>query len=282
MFDANLPVDVHKLASILITTPARQLELHHKTHEQSKGTNDLVTDLDLAIEQQLRADLLALLPGSSFAGEEEAASSQTASAIYRWVIDPIDGTINFARGYEFYTSVVCLLDDSGPLVAAIYQPPQDTITIAVRGHECRQWTNATDTIARSEASRKLHVGSHAWSQSVHSLMLTPKLSASARQRSFEFINLLLNETLGVRILVSQAYEALKLAEGGVSSVVSLQSSGGWSRDAARLICESAGGTYMMIRNQDQPDIRGFILADTHENLTKLIAKINTVGYSSVD
>lgn len=282
MFDADLPVDVHKLAAIIITTAVDQLQIHRQTHEQSKDANDLVTDIDLAIEQQLRSELLDLLPGSGFVGEESTPATTSPSTIYSWVVDPIDGTINFARGYEFYTSVVCCQDKSGPLIALIYQPAQDIITIAVRGKGCRQWPHASASIANLGIGRVLHVGNHVWGQSVHSIMLTPKLAPSARQRSFELIDALLNETLGMRVLVSQAYESLKLAEGGVSSVISLQSSGGWSRDAARLICESAGGTYMTIQNRDQPNIHGFILAATPEIFDIFIAKLDVIGYSPAD
>ena len=60
-----------------------------------KGDRDFATDVDLQIETAIRASLAEAAPGIPFLGEEEGGEEGSGRA--RWVLDPIDGTINFAR-----------------------------------------------------------------------------------------------------------------------------------------------------------------------------------------
>jgi len=272
--DIHLPVDPAQVAGRIAQITDEEIKHYHDLHEHesAKDGQDVITEADTAIEQRLKSLLLELLPGSAIVGEEGTKAGDAGSE-YHWVLDPIDGTINFARGYEFFTTVACLQDESGPLLAIVYQPSQNTVTVAVRGQACRQWR-----LDDAGHANTLHTGDNSWNRSVHSLMLTPKLAAKSRASTMQLIDLLLNETLGVRILVSQAYEAVKLAEGGISAVISLQSSGGWSRDAARLICESAGGRYATLVSTEDASTKGFMLVDTAQNFAKLAETVQSVGY----
>jgi len=71
-----------------------------------KGRNDLVTDTDLAVEEELKSRLSRLLPEAVFLAEETAGDA--ALGDLAWVIDPVDGTTNFAHGLPMVATSVGL------------------------------------------------------------------------------------------------------------------------------------------------------------------------------
>lgn len=81
---------------------------------------DLVTETDLAVEAHLRERLGALLPEAGFLGEE--GSSGLGLDGLRWVVDPVDGTTNFAHGVPFVATSVALCLDGAPLLGMVNLP----------------------------------------------------------------------------------------------------------------------------------------------------------------
>lgn len=71
-----------------------------------KGRIDLVTETDVAVENMLKDELAILLPGSDFLAEESA--KDTALGEFTWIIDPLDGTTNFAHGLPFVANSIAL------------------------------------------------------------------------------------------------------------------------------------------------------------------------------
>src|SRR5262245_36697333 len=86
-----------------------------------KGTIDLVTEVDLAIEQIFRAMIAERFPSHEVLGEELGGSS-TAPRGPCWVFDPIDGTTNYAHGLPIFCASVALEIDGAAVVAAVYDP----------------------------------------------------------------------------------------------------------------------------------------------------------------
>lgn len=85
-----------------------------------KGPNDLVTDADLAAEEAIVATLRRAFPDHAVTAEEGGTRAEGAE--YRWWVDPLDGTVNFAHGIPiFAVSIACLRHDT-PLVGAVLQP----------------------------------------------------------------------------------------------------------------------------------------------------------------
>src|ERR1035441_928001 len=74
-----------------------------------KEGRDIVTDIDLKLEAQLIASIRSKLPDDSFEAEER--SSESGSSHWSWVIDPIDGTINYAARLSLYSISVALKHD---------------------------------------------------------------------------------------------------------------------------------------------------------------------------
>lgn len=78
---------------------------------------DLVTPADEAIERYLRQQVLEAFPDHGFLGEEEGDS--TGSSAWQWVVDPIDGTLNYATGLAGAACSIALLRDGQPILGAI-------------------------------------------------------------------------------------------------------------------------------------------------------------------
>lgn len=101
-----------------------------------KGAGDFVTTVDLSTERFLRARLGELLPEAGYLGEETDPRDLGADLV--WVVDPIDGTSNFARGLPHYAISVALLGAGDPLLAAVHCEPENATYTAVRGAGARR------------------------------------------------------------------------------------------------------------------------------------------------
>ncbi len=74
---------------------------------REKGVNDFVSEVDLAAEREIVYHLAKAYPGHAILAEESGLTGD-ADAEYRWIIDPLDGTTNFARGIPHYAvSIAC-------------------------------------------------------------------------------------------------------------------------------------------------------------------------------
>src|SRR5438309_957714 len=87
-----------------------------------KGDRDEVTDVDLAVERTIRDLLAEATPGIGFLGEEEGRSGDTARTQQTWVLDPIDGTVNYAAGSSLCAVSLALLEDGQPVLGVIDLP----------------------------------------------------------------------------------------------------------------------------------------------------------------
>jgi myo-inositol-1(or 4)-monophosphatase len=101
-----------------------------------KGRQDYLTATDGAIEQFVRAEIERRFPGDAVLGEEAGGSVDGRRL---WIVDPIDGTANFARQIPHYCVSLGLLVDGRLEAGALYEPNQDELFIAQRGHGA--WLN---------------------------------------------------------------------------------------------------------------------------------------------
>ena len=97
-----------------------------------KGTIDLVTEVDVAVERMFRALVAERFPDHAVLAEEMGGAA-TAPAGPCWVFDPIDGTTNFAHGMPIFCSSLALEIDGVAEVAAIYDPTRKELFTAERG-----------------------------------------------------------------------------------------------------------------------------------------------------
>ncbi len=110
---------------------------------------DLVTEVDRACEDHIVAALTATRPRDRILAEE-GGEHGAADAEWRWVIDPLDGTTNFAHGYPWFCVSIGVERRGVRTVAALYEPLRDELFEAVRGGGARRNGRA---IAVSRAGR---------------------------------------------------------------------------------------------------------------------------------
>jgi myo-inositol-1(or 4)-monophosphatase len=97
-----------------------------------KGTIDLVTEVDVAVERMFRAMIVERFPDHQVLAEEMGGAA-TAPPGPCWVFDPIDGTTNFAHGLPIFCSSLALEIDGVAEVAAVYDPTRKELFTAERG-----------------------------------------------------------------------------------------------------------------------------------------------------
>lgn len=105
---------------------------------REKGPGNLVTEADIEAERRLAERLTALLPGSVVVGEEAAAEdARVLDALSGehpvWVLDPVDGTGNFAHGRPLFAVIVALVQGGRTLQGWIHDPLSDVTFHAAEG-----------------------------------------------------------------------------------------------------------------------------------------------------
>jgi myo-inositol-1(or 4)-monophosphatase len=100
------------------------------TRSKSSQT-DPVSEADLAAERAIREIITAARPDDAILGEEGGETQEGAGL--RWIVDPLDGTVNFLFGVPQWCVSVAVHDDDGGLVGVVFDPLRDEIFVAARG-----------------------------------------------------------------------------------------------------------------------------------------------------
>lgn len=104
-----------------------------ETGVSSKSTpTDPVSDADLASQHAIRALIAQRRPDDAFLAEEEGADQRGRSGL-RWIVDPLDGTVNFLYGIPQWSVSVAVADGSGTLAGVVHNPLSGETFAARRG-----------------------------------------------------------------------------------------------------------------------------------------------------
>ena len=103
-------------AAVALLVDARPEDIRHKGHP-----TDLVTEWDVRSEELIRRVLAERTPGIAVLGEEAGQGAGTGDA--RWLVDPIDGTVNFAHGLPIW-SISIALEDAGAIAVGVVAAPR--------------------------------------------------------------------------------------------------------------------------------------------------------------
>ncbi len=95
-----------------------------------EATN-LVTEVDRQSEQLIHSILRSHYPDFGFLGEESGAHEHQSE--YRWIVDPLDGTVNYAHALPLYSVSIALEYNGEVVVGVIYDPSHDELYAAVKG-----------------------------------------------------------------------------------------------------------------------------------------------------
>ena len=135
--------DAERVAELMRETAATELLPRFRSLAKEdirlKGPGDFVTVADVAAEQRLASGLAKILPGVPIVGEESVeAAPDLVDLIKRpgescWVVDPLDGTANFASGKDRFAIIVCLVRDTVAVGGWILDLPTGRMAMALRG-----------------------------------------------------------------------------------------------------------------------------------------------------
>ncbi len=121
--------DILKIA-IFAAREAGAILLKHygKPHQiRHKGSIDIVTEADLASEELILDILNSTAPGIKIMSEESFSSYNDIEDKPVWIIDPLDGTTNFAHNFPWFSVSIAFFDNNGSQAGVIYCPIQDEL-----------------------------------------------------------------------------------------------------------------------------------------------------------
>lgn len=122
----DLAVQIAKKAGALLLERPDQLSIDTKTSKL-----DIVTHMDKASEKLIVEAILAARPDDGIIGEEGA--DRPSKSGYTWVIDPIDGTVNYFYNMHGWSVSIAIRDSQGVVVGVVYAPTINSMYTAVRG-----------------------------------------------------------------------------------------------------------------------------------------------------
>lgn len=130
-------LSVFKKLAIEAAYQAGKLLRHNFHHghrfELKSGFRDLVTEFDRRAEELIVSLIQKNFPQHSIL-TEEGSVRPTNTSPYQWIIDPIDGTTNFAHGFPFFAVSIGLYYKDEALVGVVYNPIHDELFVGEAGH----------------------------------------------------------------------------------------------------------------------------------------------------
>jgi myo-inositol-1(or 4)-monophosphatase len=196
---------------------------------EKKGPIDLVTAADVAAEQAFRQLIAARFPAHDVLGEEAGGGRSNArGARWRWIIDPLDGTTNFAHGLALFCVSIALEVDGRTEIAVVYDPVGQELFSAERGDGAR--LNGVP----------IHVSTR--NELVDALLCTgfPYSIREHQRQQVEVFAAFLGRSRAVRRLGSAALDLCYVAAGRFDGFWEEQLHA-WDIAAGVLIVEEAGG-----------------------------------------
>ncbi len=202
------------------------LEWIGKFAVRQKGPKDLVTEADLASQEAIRRIVLGRFPSHEFVGEEQGAVAQPG-AEYRWIVDPLDGTMNYVHGVHHYAVSVALVRGDEIIAGTIYDP----------------WTRECYSAAKGEGAYQDETRLRAsGTQSVGEALVVASFASKVERSSPEisqFVAAVLG-CQGVRRTGSAALNLCHVAAGRYDAFWAL-STQAWDVAAGVLLVTEAGG-----------------------------------------
>ena len=232
------------------------------TQVQKKGRIDLVTAADLAVETMFRELIAERFPDHSVLGEELQARTDPRPTAFRWIIDPVDGTTNFAHGLQIFCVSIALEVHGRVELGVVYDPAGDELFTAERGQGARL------------NGQRIRVSST--STLIDALLCTgfPYSVGEDRVRHVRAFAAFLEEAQAVRRLGSAALDLCYTAAGRFDGYWE-EKIQPWDIAAGGLILEEAGGRVTNIAGEPFDPFAGEALSSNgllHEAMRGVLAR----------
>jgi myo-inositol-1(or 4)-monophosphatase len=190
-----------------------------------KGRDNIVTDVDKKAEAMIIKDILAAFPGHSILSEESEPRSGLAP--YTWIIDPLDGTTNFAHAFPFFCVSIALEKSGRVVLGVVYDPIREELFFAEKGRGA--YLNG----------KKIHVSKV--KKLIDSFLATGfSYGIKRKDRNISYFRELLTRTQAIRRAGSAALDLCYVACGRFDGFWEMDLHP-WDSAAGMLIVEEAGG-----------------------------------------
>ena len=186
----------------------------------TKGASSPVSEADIAVNDLIEERLRRATPDYGWQSEESAADESRLGKQLVWIVDPIDGTRGYLAGREDWCVSVALVEDTSPVLAAVFAPVSDEFFFAIRG----QGAARNDTSVHATPGTEMDF----------SRVAGPKPLVDRLSRTPDEI--ILHPRIG-----SLALRLCRVAEGRLDAAFAGGQSRDWDLAAANLIVQEANG-----------------------------------------
>ena len=199
--------------------------------------HDIKLDLDVRAQELITQVLLARFPDHAIYGEEGIAGNQASP--FQWIVDPIDGTVNFFYGIPHFCISIALRERGEIILGVIYDPMRDELWQVGKGGAPLLNGKPIQVSTRTAlADAVLSVGFSKTKTTISAgLPLLEKYVMRARK---------------CRLMGSAALDLAYVACGRFDAYIE-QSVSLWDVAAGKILVESAGGKFAMTPREDNPD-----------------------------
>ncbi|WP_409294509.1 inositol monophosphatase family protein [Peribacillus sp. SCS-26] len=197
------------------------------TVETKSNANDLVTNMDKATEEYFHEKVSEKFPGHRILGEEGVGSDINDLKGIVWIIDPIDGTINFVHQQRNFAISIGIFEDGVGKIGLIYDVVHDELYHAFKGEGAYMNEVSLPSLKPVPVKETILAVNASW---IHSNRLVPK----------ERLISLVSDVRGTRSTGSAALELAYVAAGRYDAYVTLRLSP-WDYAAGIILIEEVGG-----------------------------------------
>lgn len=194
---------------------------------------DLVTQYDTQAEALIVERIANVYPDHGLLGEEGA--ERAGNCRFRWIVDPIDGTTNFAHGFPFWCISIALYEGKRPLIGVVYDPTQDELFHTTAG-------KGAFVIDRNGRSTPLQVSTTTELRAALLATGFPYDSHTSDDDNTKELRAFLKSAQGIRRPGSGALDLCYVAAGRTDGYWEYQMQP-WDVAAGLLILQEAGGTH---------------------------------------
>ena len=219
------------LAAAVTAARAAGKVMHANWHKPKRvnldDTHDIKLELDVRCQKLIEKTLRRAFPKVPVLGEE--GISGDVSAAYRWVVDPIDGTVNYAFGMPHAAVSIALQHEEQSVVGVIYDPFTDELWTVIRGQPTRLNGRAVRVSDRTRIEDSI-------------LAIGFSKSKASLSKSLPHVNRLARRAKKIRIMGSAALELAYVASGRLDAYIERRINL-WDVAAGSLMVEASGGEF---------------------------------------
>ncbi|KAL2609909.1 hypothetical protein R1flu_028482 [Riccia fluitans] len=258
-----LAIRLAKVAgAVILEKSGRATEVDRKS-----SRTDLVTEVDKACESLIHSEVQAAYPHHRWLGEETFTNDQleklgkSSDTDWTWLVDPIDGTLNFVGGLPFASVSIAVARGTDIQVGVVYNPFREELFYAQRGQGAYLNGKALSALPHETE--------------LEDVIVTLGFSTNPERRKLmlEAISQVGPHCRTVRALGSAALH-ISYAAAGRIGVFFEHGMKPWDIAAARLILEEAGGSVTQMNGKPLPIVGGSVLATNggrvHDRMLKLL------------